>query len=84
MGHLRRHRRRSEIQPTLVETEVILLSIFFIRQMYSFLMLINQTKNRQEYQGLKSPVDRTIEDFDAGSKYHIPANVEYIRHTKLP
>ena len=47
-------------------------------------MLINQTKNRQEYQGLKSPVDRTIEDFDAGSKYHIPANVEYIRHTKLP
>lgn len=34
---------------------------------------------REELQGLKPPVDRTESDFDPGAKYHIPANVEYIR-----
>lgn len=34
---------------------------------------------REELQGLKPPVPRTEDDFDPGAKYHIPANVEYIR-----
>lgn len=35
---------------------------------------------REELQGLVPPVPRdTSTDFDAGAKYHIPANVEYIR-----
>lgn len=36
-------------------------------------------KLREELQGLKPPVERTENDFDPGAKYHIPANVEYIR-----
>ena len=27
----------------------------------------------------ESPVERTENDFDPGAKYHIPANVPYIR-----
>lgn len=34
----------------------------------------------EEYQGIEPPVDRTEEDFDPGSKYHIIADVEYIRY----
>ena len=37
-------------------------------------------KLREELQGLKPPVDRSESDFDPGAKYHIPANVEYIRY----
>lgn len=36
-------------------------------------------KLREELQGLRAPVDRSESDFDPGAKYHIPANVEYIR-----
>ena len=39
----------------------------------------NWWKLRQELQGLRPPVNRTESDFDPGAKYHIPANVEYIR-----
>lgn len=35
--------------------------------------------NRKQYQGIKPPVERTEENFDAGAKYHVPANVEYLR-----
>ncbi|GAU93187.1 hypothetical protein RvY_05165 [Ramazzottius varieornatus] len=31
-------------------------------------------------QGLCAPVARTEEDFDAGSKYHVPADVPYMRY----
>jgi len=34
---------------------------------------------REELQGLQPPNLRTNDDFDPGAKYHIPANVEYIR-----
>jgi peptidyl-dipeptidase A len=34
---------------------------------------------RCKYQGLVPPVSRSSEDFDAGSKYHIAANVPYDR-----
>lgn len=34
---------------------------------------------RLKYQGICPPVRRTEEDFDPGSKYHIAANVPYIR-----
>ena len=34
---------------------------------------------RRKYQGIKPPVERTENDFDPGAKYHIPANVPYIR-----
>ncbi|XP_059351358.1 angiotensin-converting enzyme-like [Daphnia carinata] len=37
-------------------------------------------KLRREYQGLKSPVERSEENFDAGAKYHVPADVEYLRY----
>ena len=33
----------------------------------------------EEYQGIRSPVMRSEVDFDPGAKYHIAANVEYIR-----
>jgi peptidyl-dipeptidase A len=35
---------------------------------------------RLKYQGISPPVKRNEVDFDAGAKYHIPANVEYIRY----
>uniref|UniRef100_A0A646QF91 Angiotensin-converting enzyme n=1 Tax=Hemiscolopendra marginata TaxID=943146 RepID=A0A646QF91_9MYRI len=37
-------------------------------------------EHRLKYQGVVPPVPRTEEDFDAGGKYHIPANVEYSRY----
>ena len=35
---------------------------------------------RLRYQGIAPPVARTGEDFDAGAKYHIAANVPYARY----
>ncbi len=35
---------------------------------------------REKYQGVAPPVDRTEADFDAGAKYHIPANTPYARY----
>jgi peptidyl-dipeptidase A len=35
---------------------------------------------REQYQGVAPPVDRTEADFDPGAKYHIPANVPYMRY----
>ncbi|XP_053409042.1 angiotensin-converting enzyme-like isoform X1 [Mercenaria mercenaria] len=35
---------------------------------------------RCKYQGFSPPVERTEDDFDPGAKYHIPANVPYIRY----
>jgi peptidyl-dipeptidase A len=35
---------------------------------------------RRSYQGVAAPVLRTEEDFDPGAKYHIPANVPYMRY----
>ncbi|XP_048869765.1 angiotensin-converting enzyme [Brienomyrus brachyistius] len=35
---------------------------------------------RLKYQGLCPPVLRTEEDFDPGAKFHIPANVPYVRY----
>jgi peptidyl-dipeptidase A len=42
----------------------------------------NQTwwQLRQKYQGVAAPVDRTEADFDPGAKYHVPANVPYMRY----
>lgn len=34
---------------------------------------------RLKYQGLCPPIARTEEDFDPGAKFHIPANVPYVR-----
>ena len=34
---------------------------------------------REQYMGVKPPVLRSEDDFDPGSKYHIPANIPYIR-----
>jgi peptidyl-dipeptidase A len=36
-------------------------------------------KLRQEYQGICSPISRSEKDFDPGAKYHVAANVEFIR-----
>ncbi|HTT25670.1 MAG TPA: M2 family metallopeptidase, partial [Thermoplasmata archaeon] len=35
---------------------------------------------RAEYQGIRPPVERTEADFDPGAKYHVPANVPYMRY----
>ena len=35
---------------------------------------------RRKYQGIAPPVERTEADFDPGAKYHVPANVPYIRY----
>jgi peptidyl-dipeptidase A len=35
---------------------------------------------REKYQGVKAPVARSEADFDAGAKYHVPANVPYTRY----
>ncbi|HLV61637.1 MAG TPA: M2 family metallopeptidase [Fredinandcohnia sp.] len=35
---------------------------------------------RERYQGVAAPVERTEEHFDPGAKYHIPANVPYLRY----
>lgn len=35
---------------------------------------------RIKYQGISPPVARSENDFDPGSKYHIPAGVEYVRY----
>jgi peptidyl-dipeptidase A len=34
---------------------------------------------REKFSGIKPPVLRSEIDFDAGSKYHIAANIPYIR-----
>ncbi|CAL7935105.1 unnamed protein product [Xylocopa violacea] len=34
----------------------------------------------EEFQGIEPPVHRSEDDFDPGAKYHIIANVEYIRY----
>jgi peptidyl-dipeptidase A len=35
---------------------------------------------KREYQGIVPPVERPADAFDAGAKYHIPANVPYMRY----
>ena len=35
---------------------------------------------RTRYQGVAAPVARTESDFDPGAKYHVPANVPYMRY----
>ncbi len=35
---------------------------------------------RLKYQGVAPPVARSEADFDPGAKYHIPANVPYVRY----
>lgn len=37
-------------------------------------------KLRLKYQGVAPPIDRSEADFDPGAKYHIPANVPYMRY----
>ena len=35
---------------------------------------------REKYQGVTAPVERSENDFDAGAKYHVAANVPYSRY----
>jgi peptidyl-dipeptidase A len=35
---------------------------------------------REKYQGVAPPVPRSEQDFDAGAKYHVPANTPYARY----
>jgi peptidyl-dipeptidase A len=35
---------------------------------------------REKYQGVAAPVARSEQDFDAGAKYHVPANTPYARY----
>lgn len=35
---------------------------------------------REQYQGIEPPVERPDDAFDPGAKYHVPANVPYLRY----
>ncbi len=35
---------------------------------------------REKYQGIAPPMPRSEQDFDAGAKYHVPANTPYARY----
>ena len=35
---------------------------------------------REKYQGVAPPIPRSEQDFDAGAKYHVPANTPYARY----
>ncbi|HEY2963100.1 MAG TPA: M2 family metallopeptidase [Pyrinomonadaceae bacterium] len=35
---------------------------------------------REKYQGVTAPAPRSEQDFDAGAKYHVPANTPYARY----
>jgi peptidyl-dipeptidase A len=35
---------------------------------------------REKYQGVMAPVERSIDAFDPGAKYHVPANTPYTRY----
>ena len=35
---------------------------------------------RRRYQGVVPPTDRSADEFDAGAKFHVPANVPYMRY----
>jgi peptidyl-dipeptidase A len=35
---------------------------------------------RKQYQGIAPPLPRAATDFDPGAKYHVPANVPYMRY----
>jgi peptidyl-dipeptidase A len=35
---------------------------------------------REQYQGVKAPGPRPTDAFDAGAKYHVPANTPYTRY----
>ena len=37
---------------------------------------------RSKYQGIKPPVPRSEDDFDPGAKFHIPADVPYVRFVR--
>src|SRR6266513_2984597 len=37
-------------------------------------------ERRRKYQGIDAPVPRSEADFDPGAKYHVPANVPYLRY----
>lgn len=41
-------------------------------------------KLREEYSGIEPPVVRSEKDFDAPAKYHVSADVEYLRWVILP
>jgi peptidyl-dipeptidase A len=56
----------------------IINSIFAIVSYFEFDS--NIIESSEEYQGIRSPVTRSEVDFDPGAKYHIAANVEYIRY----
>ncbi|ODN05348.1 Angiotensin-converting enzyme [Orchesella cincta] len=40
----------------------------------------NWWKLREKYQGVNPPVQRSEDDFDPGSKFHVASNVAYIRY----
>lgn len=54
-----------------------------IKKLYfgSFILILT---NRCRYQGISPPVTRSASgDFDAGAKFHVPANTPYIRYDML-
>ena len=50
--------------------------------LYSYVRRLNQEwwRLRKEFQGIEPPVERSSDNLDPLAKYHVPANVPYIRY----
>lgn len=79
MGYLQQKHRRRSIQLPLVATEVRKKNnVFRFLAAYTYLSF-HSILHRERYGGIKPPVLRSEMDFDPGAKFHIPANIPYIR-----
>jgi peptidyl-dipeptidase A len=86
----RSHEQEINFLMTMALSKVVFLPFAYIVDKWRYEVFRNDVtrdryntewwKLRQQYQGLKPPVARTDDDFDPGSKYHVPANVPYSRY----
>ncbi|XP_033225855.1 angiotensin-converting enzyme-like [Belonocnema kinseyi] len=70
--------------------KVVILPYAYIMDLWRYDIFRGKTSKHQyncewwklveKYQGIEPPVDRSEEDFDQGSKYHIAADGEYLKY----
>ncbi|XP_055848353.1 angiotensin-converting enzyme-like [Episyrphus balteatus] len=70
--------------------KIVFLPFAFTMDKYRWALFRGQVKNgnwncafwklREEYSGIEPPIVRTEKDFDAPAKYHVSADVEYLRY----
>jgi hypothetical protein len=68
-----------EVQLSLVESEVNSRNMLNLIGYLTWNLI-----NREKYSGVKPPLLRSEIDFDPGAKYHVPANIPYIRYFNRP